>query len=480
MENRCAPVETLKLSTLQQTLAELDLRPAKSLGQNFLHDQNLARWIVDELDPAPDESVVEIGPGLGALSELLATRCRRLILLEKDRRLAAFLTRRFGSDLNVQVLHTDALAWDVRLLFPMQPVKIIGNLPYYVSSQLLLKFTGDPAPAGRCVFTLQKELADRLSAVPRTKDYGALTLMIQRRWRVRPVRTLPPSVFLPAPQVDSAVVVLDPRSPDEVPFCDSASFTRLVKQGFSQRRKQLRKMLGIARDDWPVIARAIGFGDESRAEDLTLEQWIALTNHLVPLHADRAQNGVLEIFDIVDDEDRIIGSAPRREVHAGSSRHRAVHIFVFNQAGELFLQKRSRWKDMHPLRWDSSAAGHVETGCTYEETAPRELHEELGIDAPVDFLCKIPPSQATGWEWVHLFTARHDGPFVLPPCEIETGEFFPVPLIDEWLGARPNDFATGFIECFKAWRAASTTSGMGIDAPTPPHKLSPTAGEPLG
>jgi 16S rRNA (adenine1518-N6/adenine1519-N6)-dimethyltransferase len=133
-------------------------------------------------------------------------------------------------------------------------------------------------------------------------------------------------------------------------------------------------------------------------------------------------------------------------------RHRAVHIFVFNQRGDLFLQKRSRWKDRHPGLWDSSAAGHVTAGDTYAATVPRELSEELGIEAAAEEIATLPASEQTGWEFVHLFRARHDGPFTLPPAEIESGTFFTLDQIARWTRNRPQDFASGFLECWRVFR----------------------------
>ena len=132
--------------------------------------------------------------------------------------------------------------------------------------------------------------------------------------------------------------------------------------------------------------------------------------------------------------------------------HRAVHIFVFNKRGDLFLQKRSRWKDAHPSRWDSSAAGHLNAGQTYDETAARELKEELGVEAPLKVIGEKTAGHGTGYEFVLVYQAEHSGPFVWPRAEIESGAFFPVPFIERWAAARPQDFATGFLECFKVWR----------------------------
>src|SRR6516225_6153019 len=201
------------------------MQPTKSLGQNFLHDQNLAEWIVAQLDLQSDEAWVELGPGLGALTEFALARSPRGLVIEKDGRLANFLKERFPA---LEIVHGDASEYDVRELFARGPIKVLGNLPYYVSSQILFAFTGEPSPVGALIFTLQKELAERLSAGPWTKEYGALTLLVGRRWHVKYLRTLPASVFMPAPKVDSAVVLLTPRPAGEVPSCDGARFTRLV------------------------------------------------------------------------------------------------------------------------------------------------------------------------------------------------------------------------------------------------------------
>jgi len=437
----------VKLSTIKSNLDELGVKPSKSLGQNFLHDQNLAAWIVAQLDLRPEDHVVEIGPGLGALTEYLIPLCAGVTLIEKDGRLAAFLGQRFEGK-NVGVLHQDAIDFDERELMDKGPVKVVGNLPYYVSSQILFKFTTELLPVSRMVFTLQKELAQRLSAQPGTKDYGALTLLIQRRWSVKYLRNLPGTVFLPEPKVDSGVVLLMPRDADELPDYDGEFFRELVKQGFSQRRKQLRKMLAGHVSDWPAVAASLGVPETVRGEELSLLQWMALTNLIRPHDSLAAQNVHGEIFDVVDEQDRPVRTASRHEVHEGGMLHRAVHIFVFNKVGELFLQKRSRWKDKHPLKWDSSAAGHVNAGDEYDTTAPRELAEELGVEAPLELIGKINACERTGQEFVHLYRAEHEGPFTLARSEIERGAFFPLPVIQRWTQARPDDFATGFLECF--------------------------------
>ena len=444
-------------ATILDTLANLQTRPTKSLGQNFLHDEGVAAWIVAQLNLRPEDHLVEVGPGLGALTEFAVERCQSATLIEKDGRLAGFLAERFAGNPKVEVLHMDALEYDLRKLFPHGPTKVLGNLPYYVSSQVLLAFTADPSPVGRLVFTLQKEMAERLSAGPSTKAYGAITLIVGRRWRVEYVRTLPGSVFLPAPNVESGVIVMTPRDPEELPDCDGQLFNRLVKEGFAQRRKMLRKMLAAHQLDWPALCAAIGVEETVRGEALSLRQWVDLARFVEASNAPetfqaQAQDVHGELFDVVDEENRVISQASRHEVHTQKLKHRAVHILVFNAKGDIFLQKRSRWKDANPGRWDSSAAGHVSAGCGYDETAVRELQEELGVSAPLELIGTHPSTRETGWEFVQVYRAEYNGPFTWPRAEIESGLFFPVELLERWTAARPHDFSNSFLASFRLWR----------------------------
>ncbi len=442
----------MKLSTIAATLAELGARPTQSLGQNFLHDQNIARWIVEQAGIVPDAPWVEIGPGLGALTEFASAISPHGILLEKDDRIAPWLRENFPK---LEIVHGDALDFDPRDLFWRGPLPVFGNLPYYVSSQLLFLFTAEPSPASRMVFTLQRELAERLCAQPGTGEYGALTVLIGRRWNARLLKHLPPHVFTPVPKVGSSVVLLTPRDDDTLPECDGAKFTELVKRGFSQRRKQLHKLLGL--DRWPEFSAKLGVPATARAEELSLAQWISLTNLASGAEDDHsigAQDVNGEMFDVVDEQNRVVDQKPRGVVHREKLLHRAIHIFVFNKRGELFLQRRSRWKDAHPRRWDSSAAGHVNAGDDYDSTAPRELEEELGVNAPLELVGEVSACRNTGWEFVKIYRTQHDGPFRLPPSEIECGSFFTLDQIRRWMDARPKDFANGFTECWRTLAAS--------------------------
>jgi 16S rRNA (adenine1518-N6/adenine1519-N6)-dimethyltransferase len=440
----------MTLSEIADTLREIRVSPVKSLGQNFLHDQNLARSIVNQVAVEPGDFVVELGPGVGALTELLAANAGGLLALEKDKRLAEFLQARLKSD-HVEVRHIDAMDFDVRDLYAKANVKLVANLPYYLSSQLLIKFLKWPSPISLAVLMLQREMAQRLSATPGTKDYGALTLFIQLHYSVEFLRTIPASVFIPRPEVDSAVVRLRPRGAQELPACDFRAFHDLVRLGFSQRRKQVGKLLRNYLPDWAAAAQSLGVDIRIRAERLDLHQWIALTNLARPIPQTGAGQSQSEMFPVVDEDDHVIRSAPRGEVHGNNLRHRAVHILLFNPQNEVYLQKRSRWKDRHPLVWDSSAAGHVDAGEEYDEAARRELREELGLETALRPLVRLPASKRTGQEFIWLYTGVWDAPITFDPVEIEAGEYFPPDTVSAWIASRPGDFAPGFIECWKAW-----------------------------
>lgn len=434
----------MTIKEIHQHLTSLGASPSRSLGQNFLFDQNLAKWIVSELEIQPGDHVVEIGPGLGALTELLAETATSLTILEKDDRLIPWLRKRYAKP-HIEVIHTDALDFDTRLLMGRGPLRIIGNLPYYVSTPLIDQFANPVLAPKKLVFTLQKELADRLNANPGTKAYGAMTLCLGRRWSVRSVKTLPPTVFFPAPKVDSAVVTLEPRPASDVPLADDLIYDQLVRAGFSERRKQLRKLLpGITADQWTRMANQLAIPHDVRGEALTRDQWTALVQLMAPGQA----QGAAEMFDIVNENDEVVDALPRAEVHARDLRHRAVHVLLFNPRGEVFLQKRSIWKDKNPGLWDSSSAGHVDSGETYETAAHREMREEIGIDTPIIPVCKLGCGPDTGFEFLQIYHGDHGGPFTFAAAEVEGGWFFPVDHVTRWLAAHPNDFTPIFRQAF--------------------------------
>jgi len=441
----------MTLTEIQRRLGDLGAAPTRSLGQNFLHDQNLARWIVAALEIRPGDHIVEIGPGLGALTEFLAAHEIRLTLLEKDGKLAGALREKF-SGANVTVVHGDALDFDLRLLWGHGPVKVIGNLPYYVSTPLIAKFTSPLSPASRLVLTLQLELAQRLNAAPQTKDFGAMTVCVNRRWKATYLRKLPGSVFFPAPKVDSAVISLDRRPPGEVCPLDEEVFDALVRRGVSERRKQLRNMLPELKPRWGEIVAELRVSETVRAEALSLAQWEVLARLARPAEAQSGE----EVFDVVDENDVVQGAETRRVVHVNNLVHRAVHMILRDASGAILLQKRSMWKDRNPGLWDSSAAGHVDSGETYDEAARRELKEELGVPCPeLTLIGKLSPCEETGWEFIEVFAGCHDGPVFPAPMELETTAFFPIDQVRGWARSAPGDFSPVFLLCLRLLEKAS-------------------------
>jgi 16S rRNA (adenine1518-N6/adenine1519-N6)-dimethyltransferase len=442
----------MSIRTIVSTLEQLGASPRKSFGQNFLHDKNMAKWIVNQLAVEAGDHIVEIGPGLGALTANFSRSGVSATLLEKDKLFAEFVENTFSDD-RIRVVKGDALECDVREFFPLGKVKAIGNLPYYASTPILFHFTADPSPFERLVFTVQREVADRLVAAPGTKEYGAISVLLQARWNIVRLRVLAPALFFPRPQVESAVIRLLHKSGREMPELDWPQFSELVKTGFGERRKQLRKNLGKL---FPFEAlenafHAIGLSSSCRAEELSGRKWFELASQLISSSGEGSHP--TEKLILVDDSDRPIGAADRRLIHKQGLRHRAVHVFILNRNRELFLQKRSWRKAQHPHRWDSSAAGHVDAEESYDDCACRELSEELGVSDDLDRIGAIPASNKTGQEFISIYRGSHDGPIRYNALEIETGGFFRLATIDVWIERRPDDFAPGFLECYRAVRS---------------------------
>jgi 16S rRNA (adenine1518-N6/adenine1519-N6)-dimethyltransferase len=441
----------MTLSEIRTTLQDIGVSPVKTLGQNFLHDQNLVRWIIDRADLTRDDYVVEIGPGLGALTKLALAKGAHALAIEKDTRLANFLRERLNHS-QLEIINADALDFDPQVLFSHRRVKLLGNLPYNISSQLVLKFLKYPSPISLSLLMLQKEMALRLSASPRTSNYGTLTLRVQLYHRVEYLRTVRATVFFPQPDVDSALVRITPRDPLELPARNDDLLMKLIRHGFSQRRKQLQGLLRAYISDWNAAAARLDFNSKTRAEELSLNQWIGLANYIAPAVHIETHALENELLPVVDKMDRILRHAARSEVHGDNLRHRAVHIMIFNERGEIYLQQRSRCKDQHSLLWDSSAAGHVMAGEGYDEAANRELQEELGINVPLKKVLRLSASPQTGQEFIWLYRGQLRGNIRPNRSEIESGAFLPPTAINGWIATRPENFAPGFLKCWRAFR----------------------------
>lgn len=435
---------------IRSRLSAMGVMPSKKLGQNFLVDANVARWIVDQLDVHPGDTIVEVGPGTGAITEHVAEIADRLILVEFDARLAEGLKNKYADNDKVEVHHHDGARFDIRPLFKYHPVKLLGNLPYSAGGAIMRNFMKAPSPVSRAVLMLQKEFIDRIIAKPRTKQYGVLSLRMQSEWVSRPVKTIPPQAFFPQPLIDSTVMVCEQVSATEKgewPVYDARLFDEIVRRGFSQRRKQVRKQMPDKKGgSWEEAAELVGAPVTARAEELSLEQWIELTRYYDDNPLKDIPQDDEELFDVVDLDDQVTGQETRLKVHSENLIHRAVHMLVFNKRKEVFLQKRSRLKDKNPGVWGTSAAGHLNAGEDYEVSAIRELGEELGIqNAEVQEIGRLTPSEETGWEHIRIYVCRYDGALRFPCSEIETGQWLPQEVVQDWIEARPEDFASGFI-----------------------------------
>ena len=257
------------------------MRAKRSLGQNFLVDPNLQRKIVDSLSPTPEDTVVEIGPGRGALTDHLAGRVRRLIAIELDDDLAAALADRYRHREDVSIVHADALAWEPRSVLDSPPVKVAGNIPYNITSPILFRLLDwDPAPE-RIVLMVQKEVADRLVAHAGQKEYGALTVGVRAVADVERLYTVGRQAFRPVPNVDSAVVALRPV-PHRVTGTDRDSLRSLTRAAFGMRRKQMQKILrsapayGLTADQAEAVLERVGIRPEDRPEDVQPPTFVQL------------------------------------------------------------------------------------------------------------------------------------------------------------------------------------------------------------
>lgn len=252
-------------------------RPRKRFGQNFLHDPNVIRNIIDVINPQPRDHLVEIGPGKGALTQTLLTGLWRLDIVELDRDLVVRLQNRFKDKHNIHIHSADALKFNFcNLVSETEKLRIIGNLPYNISTPLMFHLLEQVACILDMHFMLQKEVADRLAARPGTAAYGRLSLMIQYHCSVERLFIVPPGSFKPAPGVDSAFIRLTPRQQPPVEVIDEDIFKQIITQAFSHRRKTLRNTLKGRLSAGEI--KAAGIDPGLRGEALTLAQFAVLSN----------------------------------------------------------------------------------------------------------------------------------------------------------------------------------------------------------
>jgi len=273
------------MSHPKETLRRYNLEPKKSLGQNFLFDENVLWRIVDAADIAHDDHVLEIGPGLGALTKLLAQTAVSVTAVELDDRLLPILAEELAPYNNVTVIHGDILAQNPDILFTT-PYKVVANVPYYITGAILRHLLSAQNKPTVMVLTVQKEVAERITAVP--PKMSLLAVSSQFYGSASTVTTLKAGAFWPRPDVDSAVICLDlSQSPSVDPVFEK-QFFRIAKAGFSQKRKQLQKnlrQLGYSRTEINRSLAQANIDGTRRAETLTLDEWKKLTEEVAKLQS---------------------------------------------------------------------------------------------------------------------------------------------------------------------------------------------------
>jgi 16S rRNA (adenine1518-N6/adenine1519-N6)-dimethyltransferase len=262
----------------------MEHRPKKCFGQNFLRDRQVVDQIIAAAELQPADKVLEIGPGLGVLTDRMLPLVREVVVIEVDRDLAAALRARPAANLTVHEGDVLSLPWE-RLL-PDSPYKLVANLPYNISSQILFRILEHRHRLGRLILMFQKEVGDRLAAAPGTRDYGILSVFCQLWFDIRRVTLVPPGAFYPAPKVTSVVLSFEPLPHSRVDVADDDFFRRVVKGAFAQRRKTLRNsLIGSGFDVATVDAglAAAGIDPARRGETLSLADFARLAAALQPV-----------------------------------------------------------------------------------------------------------------------------------------------------------------------------------------------------
>lgn len=278
-------------STIMEIQKKYNLRPSKSLGQNFLADQNIINGMIEKSDIKKTDLVLEIGPGIGTLTEALCQSGGLVLAVEIDRKMIPILDETLRDYPNKVIIHDDILKTDIHQLikgirlpdgtFPTA-LKVVANLPYYITTPILMKILEDRIPATSLTMMMQKEVANRLTAKPGTKEYGAITLAVQYYSEASKIIQVPRDVFIPRPNVDSTVVLFKVRQGPPVFIKDEALMFALIKGGFGMRRKTLlNSLVGVAdmtKDQVGLALRGAGIDEKRRGETLSLEEFAQLAN----------------------------------------------------------------------------------------------------------------------------------------------------------------------------------------------------------
>ena len=269
----------MKRRELADILNRLQMHPSKALGQNFLVDENCLDALAREANPQPGEAILEVGPGLGALTQRLLQAGSHVTAIEFDSRLAAYLRQKWGSLPHFQLREEDAGKTDYDALFPQgTPYRCVANLPYSCASVILARMTSAQNPPKSLHVLLQKEMAERLAAQAGTPQYGLLTVRLAFQYQARLARPVPRGVFFPPPEVDSAFLALEARPTPLAPPDLREKAARLAAAAFAQRRKQARKLLEplLPNANVTALLEELGLPPTARAEVITPQQYILL------------------------------------------------------------------------------------------------------------------------------------------------------------------------------------------------------------
>ena len=258
-----------------------DIKMSKKLGQNFLIKRCIVDEIVHAAELTPGEPVLEVGPGIGTLTQGLAQSGADVTAIELDRRLLAVLDTTLASYDNVRIIHGDVLKLDVPSIMNHKPFKVVANLPYYITTPIIMSLLESKLPIERLVVMVQKEVALRMVAKPGTKDYGALSVAVQYYTEPDIVLDVPPKSFLPAPAVTSSVIRCVLRDKPPVDVIDEKLFFRVVKAGFAQRRKTFSntmKTTGLSKDRIEELLAKANIDGQRRGETFTLQEFADVAN----------------------------------------------------------------------------------------------------------------------------------------------------------------------------------------------------------
>lgn len=282
-------LEGYDLNETKEMLKRFHIRPSKGLGQNFLTDKNVLGKILTAAEISHGSQVLEVGPGIGTLTRVLASTAQKVVAVELDKGLLPALEHALKPFDNVEVINADILTLDLKALWEghfTKKVNVVANLPYYITSPIIMKLLEGELPIENIVVMVQKEVAHRMNACPGVKDYGTLSIAVQYRSQVNIIEEVPPEVFIPHPKVVSAIIKMNIIEADKrCPVKDERLLFRLVKAAFGQRRKTLLNALGggfdrISRQELTKALEECNIASQRRGETLSIEEFCCLADYL--------------------------------------------------------------------------------------------------------------------------------------------------------------------------------------------------------